>query len=33
VCTWCVTSAILTVLIFVLATPWRALRPEASPGG
>jgi uncharacterized membrane protein len=34
VCMWCVISAILTVLIFVLAQPWRTLRgPQAQPGG
>jgi uncharacterized membrane protein len=31
VCMWCVISAVLTVLIFVLAQPWRFLRE--SPTG
>lgn len=34
VCMWCVVSAVLTVLLFVLAQPWRTLRgPQAPPGG
>ena len=34
VCMWCVISAVLTVLIFVLAQPWRFLResPTAATG-
>lgn len=31
VCMWCVISAILTVLIFVLAQPWRTLRTSPTP--
>ena len=34
VCMWCVVSAVLTVILFALAQPWRTLRgPQASPGG
>jgi len=34
VCMWCVISAVLTVLLFVLAQPWRILRgPQAPPAG
>jgi uncharacterized membrane protein len=32
VCWWCVLSAVLTVLIFLLARPWRLLRRETDPG-
>lgn len=32
VCMWCVISAILTVVIFVLARPWRFRRGTAPPG-
>jgi uncharacterized membrane protein len=31
-CMWCVVSAVLTVILFVLAQPWRTLRgPQATP--
>ncbi len=30
VCMWCVISAVLTVLIFVLARPWKRLAREAA---
>ena len=34
VCMWCVISAVLTVLLFVLAQPWRMLRgPQAPTAG
>jgi len=34
VCMWCVISAVLTVLLFVLAQPWRTLRgPQAPAAG
>jgi len=32
ICMWCVGSAVLAALIFLLAAPWRAFRREASPG-
>ena len=32
VCMWCVISAMLTVVIFVLARPWRLRRAPASSG-
>lgn len=31
VCMWCVISAVLTVLLFVLAQPWRMLRGPQEP--
>ena len=31
VCMWCVISAVLTVLLFVLAQPWRMLRGPRAP--
>ena len=31
VCMWCVISAVLTVLLFVLAQPWRTLRGPRAP--
>jgi uncharacterized membrane protein len=31
VCMWCVISAVLTVLLFVLAQPWRTLRAPQGP--
>ena len=34
VCMWCVVSAVLTVILFALAQPWRTLRgSQAPPGG
>jgi len=32
ICWWCVLSAALTVLIFLLARPWHPVRPTRSPG-
>jgi len=33
-CMWCVVSAVLTVILFVLAQPWRTLRgAQAPPSG
>ena len=32
VCMWCVVSAVLTVLIFILARPWSFLRETAQAG-
>ena len=33
ICRWCVGSAVLTVLIFLAAAPWRALRRTRTPAG
>ena len=30
-CMWCVISAVLTVILFVLAQPWRTLRGSQAP--
>ena len=32
-CRWCIGSAVLTVLIFLSAAPWRALRRTRTPAG
>ena len=33
-CMWCVVSAVLTVMLFVLARPWKTLRgAQAPPSG
>lgn len=33
ICRWCIGSALLTVLIFLGAAPWRALRRTRMPAG
>lgn len=33
ICRWCIGSAVLTVLIFLGAAPWRALRRTRMPAG